>query len=887
MKKRGIDMVDSTQLSTISDNEKLRAAYALNMCNVSVSQIVQYNDIYILEQEYNTILNNLNLQAIPKDEPLLNILVELLNTITFYRIQEIKKKQIEKKYQRKMKAAIWLAIPNISVIGIGSPLDMAVSLATQIGVSYMNYRKEKAEAALEKEDKEIELQITALEQFNALKRELFTTAWRLAAKYDFPDQYRLTERQIEQYNNILMDSNEIRKYARLEAIQDKFKAYPQFWYHLAHTACYISSSNDPRLEDATKELYRLRALEHFETFKTLNEFNILREDHIAASAALEHADLLIADKKYDEAKSILSNNIDKAGNSNDILQLFAMSYLKCGYPNEAIKWLKYLVVEDYNAHPNATLLSRLYSSIYRNLSDNSEKKDIGAEYNMLKMWVDSSVLFPLTEDEEASAIEYLDLANYDEYGNPVVRPESFEEIRLSSIIHIHSGTTHTFSNQNIHLDAAIHCEGTIEFVNCVIHYGEQDTSCGIVLSNTGSLKMKHCTIEGHCNTVGPIINAVNGSSGIAFEKCEFINCFNFLKAASDVSVEQCRVINPGAKFIDIGYHVGKIEQCEFSFVDAPDFIIQSKEAVLLAGDPQYCSEFKDTEGFHISECSFIGSCKVTGARFDTVGKNIRESRVMIKGRCSIDHSSFAGLYNICVGGTAIIKNSVFSHCFGIVRRGLCRIEECRFDDCSSVAESISKRSCIEHCQFNSCKWQLVSTEYSGGVKISFCEFNNWEAPIVAPSEGGNILFLHSQKSMLCFTRYIGSKYNTNHISNCVFNGMVARKNFLIEGRSDTKLGGHDKVVQIANTTFANCTTQRESKKIIKEYTQFEKLLSKKPDEQKVVQICDDCRGWNEVNITGGINENVVLKQKTMAGKDIGVSNLSISAGVLNRVVDGN
>ena len=71
--------------------KQLRAAYALNMCTVSVSQIVDYNDSYILDQEYDAILNNLNLEQIPKDEALLKTLIELLNTITFFKIQEIKK----------------------------------------------------------------------------------------------------------------------------------------------------------------------------------------------------------------------------------------------------------------------------------------------------------------------------------------------------------------------------------------------------------------------------------------------------------------------------------------------------------------------------------------------------------------------------------------------------------------------------------------------------------------------------------------------------------------------------------------------------------------------------------------------------------------------------
>ena len=43
----------------VSEEDKKRAAYALNMCTVSVSQIVDYNDLNVLEQEYEAILNNL------------------------------------------------------------------------------------------------------------------------------------------------------------------------------------------------------------------------------------------------------------------------------------------------------------------------------------------------------------------------------------------------------------------------------------------------------------------------------------------------------------------------------------------------------------------------------------------------------------------------------------------------------------------------------------------------------------------------------------------------------------------------------------------------------------------------------------------------------------
>lgn len=187
--------------------EQLKAAYALNLCTVSVSQIVDYKDVCILEQEYNAILNNLNLEVIPKDDALLRTLTEILNTITFFRIQEIRKEQLDKEYQRRLKNAIWSAIPSLNVVVSNNPAVMALSLAAQVGTAYMSYRREKANAKADHERAETELEITAIEQLNALRRELFTTAWRLADAYHFPDRLRLTENQITQYDHILMDAD--------------------------------------------------------------------------------------------------------------------------------------------------------------------------------------------------------------------------------------------------------------------------------------------------------------------------------------------------------------------------------------------------------------------------------------------------------------------------------------------------------------------------------------------------------------------------------------------------------------------------------------------------------------------------------------------------------
>ena len=59
-----------------------------------------------MEQEYEAILNNLNLEQMPKDEALLTVLKQILDTITFFRIQEGDKRMLEKSYQQKVKNAI-------------------------------------------------------------------------------------------------------------------------------------------------------------------------------------------------------------------------------------------------------------------------------------------------------------------------------------------------------------------------------------------------------------------------------------------------------------------------------------------------------------------------------------------------------------------------------------------------------------------------------------------------------------------------------------------------------------------------------------------------------------------------------------------------------------
>lgn len=371
--------------------EQIKAAYALNLCTVSVSQIIEYEDIQIMEQEYEAILNNLNLEQMPKDEALLKILKQILDTITYFRIEAGDKEFLDKEYQQKMKNAIWSAVPNIGmIVASGDPVAMAVSLASQVGIGYMNYRKAKADSNLQLEKDRWQLERTAIEQFNGLRRELFDTAWQLSTAHNFPDQLRLTERQIKQYNAILMDPDLLRKYQRLTVIQDAFLAYPPFWYHYGNTANAIAQS-DLKLTDNIRSQYRIKAREHFTQYRKNNDHGLLREDPISASCALELMDLLDPATDRELILELVQEAIRYSGRSNDVLQLAAVAYLRLNEPVYASEVLRQLVNEQYNTVLNAQLLSSIYVSHYLKNQDHDTK----AHYEILSNQVGTHYLYPM------------------------------------------------------------------------------------------------------------------------------------------------------------------------------------------------------------------------------------------------------------------------------------------------------------------------------------------------------------------------------------------------------------------------------------------------------------------------------------------------------------
>lgn len=480
----------------MSFNEKenaKKAAYALNLCTVSVSQIIDYDDINVLEQEYEAVLNNLNLQQMPKDPALLNIINHLLDTIAFFRIQEGDKVFIDRQYQHKIKNAIWEAVPNLSIFTNWSD---PLSIATTVGLGYMHYRRRKADYILERDFQNWQLERAAIDQLNNLQRELFDTSWRLADAYNFDDRFRLTERQIKQYNKILTDPDPIRRYERLESVKDHFHAYPPYWYFLGHAALEMISDDrkgERSLNDVQKTELIGKAQKAFDQLLKDELYDILREDAIVSACALEYIDTLDAKKDKGKIEQLINKAFAMSGNAYDIWELCALAYLKIDKIEEACKLLRRLVNEDYNAEVNAQLLSSLYMKLYVYSNYTGALED----YKLLASRTVDYFLFPLPEERTPEA--------YDESQNQFVRykKHSIKERYGLVLLNYISESRLRFDNlyKQYYNDLTPDTEAVIVFFNDIltavcqlpgISPSTQDDVVGLVSMNLESKKDKFC-----------------------------------------------------------------------------------------------------------------------------------------------------------------------------------------------------------------------------------------------------------------------------------------------------------------------------------------------------------------------------------------------------------
>jgi len=304
------------------DQVQLQVLQSLNLIAVSLTHIMTYNDKVVLDQEYNTIINNLNLNNIP-DADIITLLQELMDLLTSSKIQDHDRDYIltryDKNVQNELKNRVRSRIFDTDLVL--NPYAGVLKAVLYTGSFYFNYRSQMADYAKEKEEGQWAIEAKTMQNLNNFYKKLLKYSWELMRRYNLPDEWRLNEKQISDYTNILKEPDLKRRYRKLERIENSFQKFPPYWYYRGQAAQEIDKNEE--------------ALRCFNQFQQINQ-KILRKDPYAASVAMCKT-MLKADQSdtaslRGDLQLILANSED--ADWGNIL-FAALQYARMGNPDAA------------------------------------------------------------------------------------------------------------------------------------------------------------------------------------------------------------------------------------------------------------------------------------------------------------------------------------------------------------------------------------------------------------------------------------------------------------------------------------------------------------------------------------------------------------------------
>lgn len=305
------------------DQTQLQVLQSLNQIAVSLTHIISYNDKVILDQEYNTIINNLNLSRIP-DAEIIALLQELMDLLASSKIQDHDRAYLARSYDKNVESELKRKSVSRIFDPIGFITNPYVGVLTAVldaGSFYFNYRFKIDDYKIEREVKAWEIDAKTLLGLNNFYKKLLKSSWELMRRYKIPDEWRLNENQLSDYTAILKEPNLELRYRKLERIEKSFQKFPPYWYFRGQAAQEIGNKQE--------------ALHCFNQFQQIHQ-GIFRKDPYAASTAMHKSMLMEGQATPDQLRSELEIIVDNSDDADWGNILFvALQYARIGEADKA------------------------------------------------------------------------------------------------------------------------------------------------------------------------------------------------------------------------------------------------------------------------------------------------------------------------------------------------------------------------------------------------------------------------------------------------------------------------------------------------------------------------------------------------------------------------
>ena len=326
---------EEKQPSVEANDAVLDTIAQINHINWVVNVIKSYNNVIVLEEEYEKISpGNLYLDRIP-DEETLGRITKMLDTLYSLRkddrqmkqwrmdFRESRDRKIRDHKHKATKEAVdtitgqvkeccslwdWATNPLGSIANVvGTAFNMA-HYSVGLHNDYDNFVYELDKTA---KDKQFDFDGEKLDLLHNQNKEILQDQWQFIRRYNLDDRLRVSDVDIKMLLNCLKNDNPAGIFTRLYPMRERFSLFPEYWYYLSCAAMETGHFKE--------------GLEACDTFFKVNR-GLFRNDPMVGTVAFNKAFMLPKTKENKpEVRRCLELACDK--NANVIHPDWQLDYL--------------------------------------------------------------------------------------------------------------------------------------------------------------------------------------------------------------------------------------------------------------------------------------------------------------------------------------------------------------------------------------------------------------------------------------------------------------------------------------------------------------------------------------------------------------------------------
>lgn len=401
-----------------------------------------------------------------------------------------------------------------------------------------------------------------------------------------------------------------------------------------------------------------------------------------------------------------------------------------------------------------------------------------------------------------------------------------EKLVLSGSIQ-NDGET-VYKNKDIHFSSAImNCKGTVRFINCTIHYNEDESR--IYLNSGTALEVASSTVicHGNCKSGDYFIRTVEDRVGNAVKSrtagsctvknSDFVACVGFLKGSYESFLfDKNKVIGSCSDFLYLSIeNKARISGSRFFLPDKPTFEVKDEnnrpgDAFIHCRGKKVLFINNVFKGEKLSENSYMEEhyiYAILGSAWLSFEDEWENGMVAY---CTFQQMSR------CVYNIGNVRSCVFEKCREAIKECTSEISESRFEECEKAIVDVCAKAVVSNCQFIHCKGEkLLTTRGNSQVTIQDCEFSNirWEEQEFRSYTWQSMIVIGLAE------KNFANADRPSRINRCIFNGICIVPNepgkvqkkensaYLIAVNIENYAKFKYPRAEVTDCTFVNCAAE--------------------------------------------------------------------------------